>query len=59
VVWRTGEVGAWDVVFQPDMTEESCRGVRWCPETDRRSTEAEVGFMPPKILSYQKTGAVN
>jgi hypothetical protein len=57
VVWRAGEVGAWDVVFQPDMTEESCRGVRWCPETDRRSTEAEAEFLRPKSLTYKSSSS--
>lgn len=57
VVWRAGEVGAWDVVFQPDMTEESCRGVRWCPETDRRSTDAEVDFLRPQSLTYKSSSS--
>eukprot|EP00613_Pedinella_sp_CCMP2098_P063497 CAMPEP_0171990820 /NCGR_PEP_ID=MMETSP0993-20121228/277116_1 /TAXON_ID=483369 /ORGANISM="non described non described, Strain CCMP2098" /LENGTH=560 /DNA_ID=CAMNT_0012643835 /DNA_START=28 /DNA_END=1709 /DNA_ORIENTATION=- len=54
IVWRAGEVGAWDVVFQPDMTEESCRGVRWCPETDKRSTQAEAEFTRPTKLTYKQ-----
>jgi len=30
LVWSAGDVGAWAVQFQPDVTQETCQGV-WCP----------------------------
>jgi hypothetical protein len=59
VVWRAGEVGAWDVVFQPDMTEESCRAVRWCPETNNRLTAVEQSFTRPKELAYYSAASAS
>jgi len=29
VVWSAGDVGAWSVQFQPDVTQDTCQGV-WC-----------------------------
>ena len=29
VLWSTGDVGAWSVQFQPDVTQDTCSGV-WC-----------------------------
>ena len=59
VVWRAGEVGAWDVVFQPDMTEESCQAVRWCPETNNRLTAVEQSFTRPKELAYYSAASAS
>ena len=28
-LWQTGDVGAWSVQFQPDVTQDSCQGI-WC-----------------------------
>ena len=29
VIWSAGDVGAWSVQFQPDVTQDTCQGV-WC-----------------------------
>ncbi len=29
LVWSAGDVGAWSVQFQPDVTQDTCQGV-WC-----------------------------
>lgn len=29
MLWTTGEVGAWSVQFQPDVTQDTCQGI-WC-----------------------------
>ena len=29
VLWSAGDVGAWSVQFQPDVTQDTCQGV-WC-----------------------------
>lgn len=29
VLWSTGDVGAWSVQFQPDVTQDTCSGI-WC-----------------------------
>lgn len=29
VKWSTNDVGAWSVLFQPDVTQETCQGI-WC-----------------------------
>ena len=31
VMWSAGDVGAWSVLFQPDVTQDSCSGV-WCAQ---------------------------
>ena len=29
IVWSAKDVGAWEVLFQPDVTQETCQGI-WC-----------------------------
>jgi hypothetical protein len=29
VLWKAGDIGAWSVQFQPDVTQDSCQGI-WC-----------------------------
>ncbi len=29
--WSSSDVGAWSVLFQPDVTSETCQGI-WCPQ---------------------------
>lgn len=29
LLWQAGDIGAWSVQFQPDVTQDSCQGI-WC-----------------------------
>jgi len=29
ILWSANEVGAWSVLFQPDVTQDTCQGI-WC-----------------------------
>jgi hypothetical protein len=29
VLWSANDVGAWQVLFQPDVTQDTCQGI-WC-----------------------------
>lgn len=31
VLWTLDDVGAWNVQFQPDVTQDTCQGI-WCPQ---------------------------